>query len=190
MKKYDKAMMQTALIWAEQSYCQRAKVGAVIAKEGRIISIGYNGTPSGLENKCEKEVDKEMRSKCCNAKVYELDDAIYCSECNKEIGFIDITLGDVKRYVGDFNIVPVIKTDHSRVIHAEANAILFAAKKGIATNNCTLYVTLSPCSECAKMIIQAGIKRVVYLKSYRILNSLDLLKESKVVVEQFDKDLL
>jgi dCMP deaminase len=189
MKKYDKVMMQTALVWAEQSYCERAKVGAVIAKDGRIISVGYNGTPSGLENKCEKEVDKELKTECCNVSYYELDNKLYCLNCNNEVGFVDYS-GDVKRYVGRFNIVPVIKTDHSRVVHAEANAILFAAKNGISTNGCTLYVTLSPCSECAKMIIQAGIKRVVYLENYRNLDVLNLLREARIAVEQFEKNLL
>ncbi len=127
--KLDKRYLQMAHIWAENSYCKRRKVGALIVKDKMIISDGYNGTPSGFENVCEDET------------------------------------GKTKPYV----------------LHAEANAITKVAKSNNSSENSTLYVTTSPCLECSKLIIQAGIKRVVFAEKYRIEDGLDLLK--KVGVE-------
>ena len=114
-----------ARVWAENSYCVRRQVGALIVKDKMIISDGYNGTPSGFENICEDEVT-----------------------------------GKTKPYV----------------LHAEANAITKVAK---SANNCdgsTLYITAAPCIECSKLIIQAGINRVVYCDDYRSEDGLNLLK--------------
>ena len=121
---FDKRYMRMATIWAENSYCIRRQVGALIVKDKMIISDGYNGTPAGFENVCEDD------------------------------------MGKTKPYV----------------LHAEANAITKVAK---SANNCdgsTLYITASPCIECAKLIIQAGIKRVVYSDSYRLEEGLELLR--------------
>ena len=165
MKKYDIPMMKTAQIWADMSYCERAKVGAVLAQENRIISIGYNGTAQGMENKCE---EYDLICPDCQGELKEYDDFNFqCKNCNCL-----------------FKKEERLKTNHSKVIHAEANAILFCAKAGIATQGADLYVTLSPCPECAKMIIQAGIKRVVYLEKYRKEDGLNLLIENGVKVEQ------
>ena len=122
--KLDKRYIRMAGIWAENSYCTRRRVGALIVKDKMIISDGYNGTPSGFENVCE-------------------DDN-----------------GVTKPYV----------------LHAEANAITKVAK---SANNCdgsTLYITAAPCIECSKLIIQAGIRRVVYSDDYRSEEGLDLLR--------------
>ncbi len=121
----DKRYLRMAKIWAENSYCVRRQVGALIVKDKMIISDGYNGTPSGFENICE-----------------------------------DDSTGQTKPYV----------------LHAEANAISKVAK---SANNCdgsTLYVTTSPCIECSKLIIQAGIKRVVYSEEYHCEDGPNLLK--------------
>ena len=123
-RQLDLRYIRMARIWAENSYCVRRQVGALIVKDKMIISDGYNGTPSGFENVCE-------------------DDG-----------------GMTKPYV----------------LHAEANAITKVAK---SANNCdgtTLYVTASPCIECSKLIIQAGIKRVVYSDPYRNDDGLQLLQ--------------
>jgi len=123
-----------ALIWAENSYCTRRKVGALVVKENMIISDGYNGTPTGFENICEDEDN--------NSKPY--------------------------------------------VLHAEANAITKLAR---SANNCegaTMYVTASPCIECAKLIIQSGIKRVVYTEKYRLTDGIDLLERAGVKVEYLE----
>ena len=120
----DRRYIRMAGIWAENSYCTRRKVGALIVKNQMIISDGYNGTPSGFENICE---DEDNRTK-------------------------------------------------AYVLHAEANAITKVAK---SANNCdgsTLYITAAPCIECSKLIIQAGIKRVVYAEEYRSEEGINLLK--------------
>ena len=126
----DKRYLRMARIWAENSYCTRRKVGALIVKDNMIISDGYNGTPAGFENVCE------------------LDD------------------GTTKPYV----------------LHAEANAITKIAKSGNNSDGATLYVTTSPCMECSKLIIQSGIRRVVYSESYRLTDGIDLLKRAGVEV--------
>ncbi len=126
----DKRYLRMARIWAENSYCQRRKVGALIVKNNMIISDGYNGTPSGFENVCEDEN------------------------------------GVTKPYV----------------LHAEANAITKIARSGNNSDGATLYVTASPCIECAKLIIQAGIRRVVYGENYRLTDGIDLLKRAGVEV--------
>jgi dCMP deaminase len=126
----DKQYLRMARIWAENSYCTRRKVGALIVKDKMIISDGYNGTPSGFENVCE------------------LDN------------------GTTKPYV----------------LHAEANAITKIAKSGNNSDGATLYVTASPCLECSKLIIQSGIRRVVYSEAYRLTDGIDLLKRAGVEV--------
>lgn len=127
----DLRYLRMAAIWAENSYCVRRKVGALVVKEKMIISDGYNGTPSGFENVCE-------------------DDN-----------------GVTKPYV----------------LHAEANAITKLARSGNNSDQATLYVTASPCIECAKLIIQAGIRRVVYAEQYRLNDGIDLLRRAGVEVE-------
>ena len=124
----DKRYLRMAGIWAENSYCTRRQVGAIIVKDKMIISDGYNGTPSGFENICEDENDK------------------------------------TKPYV----------------LHAEANAITKVAKSNNSSENATLYVTAAPCLECSKLIIQAGIKRVVYSEEYRKSDGLQLLTRAGI----------
>ena len=136
MKKFDRSYLRMAQIWAENSYCKRRKVGALLVKNNMIISDGYNGTPSGFENICEDEN------------------------------------GVTKPYV----------------LHAEANAITKVAKSGNSSEDATLYVTASPCIEGAKLIIQAGIKRVVYRDEYRLHDGPDLLKQAGIEVEQVNVD--
>ena len=126
----DKRYIRMASIWAENSYCQRRKVGALIVKDKMIISDGYNGTPSGFENVCEDENNL------------------------------------TKPYV----------------LHAEANAITKIARSNNSSDGATMYVTASPCIECAKLIIQAGIKRVVYSEHYRLEDGIELLKRAGVEV--------
>jgi dCMP deaminase len=133
--KYDRAYLRLAASWAFLSHCNRKKVGAIIVKDGMIISDGYNGTPSGFDNCCENE------------------------------------LGETHWYV----------------LHAEANAILKVAK---STNNClgaTLYLTLSPCKDCSKLVIQSGITRVVFQHGYKDPEGINFLKSAGISVEQIEK---
>lgn len=148
MEKYDKKYLKMAEIWASNSHAVRSKVGALIVKDGMIISDGYNGTPHGFDNCCEIE-----------KRIWDVD-----SE------------GDYSEYVQ-----LVTKPE---VLHAEANAITKVAKSTNSSEGSTLYITLSPCLECAKLIIQAGISRVVYKDEYRIKDGIELLKKAGIEVEQ------
>ena len=132
----DKRYLRMARIWAENSYCTRRQVGALIVKNKMIISDGYNGTPSGFPNVCE---GADGLTKPC-------------------------------------------------VLHAEANAITKIARSGNNSDGATLYVTDAPCIECAKLISQAGIKRVVYARSYRLTDGIDLLKEANIIIEHIDPE--
>lgn len=127
-RKLDLRYLRMASIWAENSYCQRRQVGALVVKEGMIISDGYNGTPSGFENVCEDDNNV------------------------------------TKPYV----------------LHAEANAITKLARSSNNSDGATIYITASPCIECAKLIIQAGIRRVVYGEQYRLTDGIDLLKRAGI----------
>jgi len=136
-KLLDTRYMRMARIWAENSYCQRRQVGALLVKNKMIISDGYNGTPAGFENNCEDENG--------NSKPY--------------------------------------------VLHAEANAITKVARSHNSSDGATLYVTASPCMECAKLIIQAGIKRVVYGEHYRIMDGIELLERAGIEVVYLGDDI-
>jgi dCMP deaminase len=125
-----------AQIWAENSYCKRRQVGALIVKDKMIISDGYNGTPVGFENVCEDDEN--------HTKPY--------------------------------------------VLHAEANAITKVAQSNNSSNNATLYVTSSPCIECAKLIIQSGIKRVVFNEIYRLTDGIELMQRAGIECIQLDID--
>lgn len=127
----DYRYLRMARIWAENSYCRRRQVGALVVKDKMIISDGYNGTPSGFENICEDESG----------------------------------------------------TTFPYVLHAEANAITKLARSSNNSDGATLYVTASPCIECSKLIIQAGIRRVVYAEKYRLTDGVDLLEKAGVKVE-------
>ena len=126
-KSLDSKYLRMARIWAENSYCKRRQVGALVVKDHMIISDGYNGTPSGFDNVCEEN----------------------------NISF-------------------------PYVLHAEANAITKLARSSNNSDGATLYITAAPCIECAKLIIQSGIKRVVYAETYRLDDGLKLLKRANI----------
>ncbi len=128
----DRRYLRMAKIWGENSYCTRLQVGALLVKDKRIISDGYNGTPSGFENICEDADNK------------------------------------TKPYV----------------LHAEANAITKVAASNNDSTGATIYVTHAPCLECAKLIIQAGIKRIVFAEKYRLTEGIDLLERAGLEVVQ------
>lgn len=159
INKYDETMLATAKLFGELSYCTKAKVGAVIAKEGRILATGYNGTISGQSNECEfmKICDN------CHGRGKFLESG-KCSKCNGK---------GIRLYTSPFTV------------HAEQNVISYCAKNGIATDGATMYITLSPCSLCAKLIAQSGIKRVVYLDNYKDTSGIDFLQQCGVQVCQY-----
>ena len=125
----DSRYLRMTQIWAENSYCRRRQVGALLVKDKMIISDGYNGTPAGFENVCEED-------------------------------------------------------DHTKpyVLHAEANAITKVARSNNSSDGATLYITTSPCMECSKLIIQAGISRVVFGEYYRMHDGVDLLCRAGIEV--------
>ena len=142
----DKNFINIAHELASASKCVSKQVGAVIVKDGRILSTGYNGTPAGYTNCCEHWNDEYTSEHHEWSKTYE--------------------------------------------IHAEMNAIIWAAREGISIKNATIYVTLEPCSDCSKNIIASGIKRIVYDKSYEHTNSdvvTNFIKENGVVIEKIDR---
>ena len=130
-RKYDIAYLRMAKEWSKLSYCKRRQVGALIVKDKMIISDGYNGTPTGFENKCE-------------------DDE-----------------GSTKWYV----------------LHAEANAILKVASSTQTCEGATLYITMSPCKECSKLVHQAGIKRIVYLNEYKDNSGIAFLEKAGISIQ-------
>ena len=178
--KYNQQLMETAVVYSRKSYCNRNKVGAVLAKDGRIISCGYNGTITGFENNCEGEIvicpncGKRLSKDKCTKELNKLgSDTFYtltCAACGES------------RVINESDIT--IKTTDF-VLHAEQNAIMFCAKNGISTEGCDLFVTTSPCSTCAKLIAQAGIKKVIYLDEYKDTDGLDLLREVGVEVQKY-----
>ena len=152
--KYDKAYLRMASEWAKLSYCERKKVGALIVKDRMIISDGYNGTPTGMENICEDDNETPV-----------LD----------ELGYEVLD--------EDGNVKKENKTKWY-VLHAEANAILKVASSTHSCRDATLYLTMSPCKECSKLIHQAGIKRLVYMNRYKDDKGLNFLVQAGVEVEQ------
>ncbi len=137
-RKYDIAYLRMAREWAKLSHCQRRQVGAIIVKDRMIVSDGYNGTPTGFENKCEDE-----------------DNA-------------------TKWYV----------------LHAEANAILKMASSTHSSNGATLYLTMSPCKDCSKLVHQSGIKRLVYIQRYKDDSGLQFLEKAGVELTQIPAEEL
>lgn len=133
-ERYDKAYLKMATEWARLSHCSRKQVGALLVKEGMIISDGYNGTPTGFPNTCEGDN------------------------------------GDTLWYV----------------LHAEANAILKVARSGNSARDCTLYLTLSPCRDCCKLILQAGIRRLVFTNKYKDFTGLEFLDKAGIQIVQIE----
>lgn len=178
MKKYHKPMMETAYIWAKESYCKRKQVGAVLAKNGRILSVGYNGTTTGSDNKCEQIVFDKIKvcPSCEKRDIRDKDELKYCTSCNTKKFECELKVIELPRLV-----------TKSSVIHAEANAIAFAGLNGIKTKGCTMYVTLSPCIECSKILIQHGIKKVYYAESYKGDEGVKFLRENGVKVKHLNK---
>lgn len=160
--------LRMARIWAENSYAIRLKVGAlIVSKEGNIISDGYNGTPSGFENVCE----------VAENEIYE--------------PFSDTTDEQKRKVLKnslDSGFTKLITKPY--VLHAEANAITKLARSTQSSNGSTLYVTDMPCMECSKLIIQAGIRRVVYERPYRIEDGVKLLERAGIEVVNIPSEVL
>ena len=144
--KLKEAYMKTAETFAELSHARRLHVGAIVVKDDRIISIGYNGMPAGWDNNCEYEV--------------------------------------LPTHHGE---EPTLKTK-PEVLHAETNAIAKLARSNESGLDGDIFVTHAPCLDCAKLIYQAGIRRVFYRTAYRDSAGIDFLKASQVGVEQLERE--
>ena len=170
MRNFDSAYLKIAEIWAQNSFARRAKVGAIIVKDNRIISDGFNGTPVGFDNTCE-----EYRCSLMH------DNSVECP-ISPEITIADKLKSNTHlHYVcGGCSCSEMVTK--KEVLHAEANAITKLCQSAQSSEGATIYVTMSPCFECAKLIIQAGIKRVVYKEQYRETAGLELLKAAGIEV--------
>jgi dCMP deaminase len=180
--QYDKVMMKTAKIWSDLSPCKRLKVGAVLAKDNRILANGYNGTVHGAENICEcYEVIKSTKE---YEDVYKTGRTIECPICRGG--------GEVKvkgsPYYQDCNkckgygYFKSLDKTNDLTVHAEQNIISFCAKHGISTLGASMYITHAPCKQCSKLMVQAGIDQVYYDKKYKDDEGIRFLKENGVQV--------
>ena len=151
MDKWDKRFMEVAHLvsnWAS-CYQQERKIGAVIVKDKRIMTTGYNGAPAGVKTCVERGEGMRKRLGVESGTHHELCYAI----------------------------------------HAEQNAIIQAAKLGVSIDGATLYCTHQPCVICAKMIVNSGIRRVVYEQGYPDTFSVEMLREGGVLLERFEEDV-
>jgi len=154
MKDWDKTFIEIAEKFAEQSTCVKRKVGAVLVKDLRILSTGYNGTPSGFSN--------------CNGVFRDVDEKTGKINLNKGILY------------GESQFITHHDFAERYEIHAEQNCLSFAAKNGVSTDGCTLYITTAPCVHCAKIIIASGIKNVIYKEIYKNDFGIKLLEEANI----------
>ena len=144
---------------AKLSYAKRRRVGCIIVKDTQVIATGYNGTPHGFDNDCEeiqtREIENENHKKVLEEKGYECED----TRCSKEV---------TKR----------------EVLHAESNALAKVSRSSISSEGADMYITTCPCFDCAKLIIQAGIKRVFFSEDYRDMSGIALLKKAGIEVNE------
>jgi dCMP deaminase len=166
--KFKKAYMQTAKIFAELSHARRLHVGAIVVKDDRIISIGYNGMPAGWDNNCEDKVWDKGAGGWLDPD--EIEAQYPYEEYHPEAE-------RVVRYG--------LKTK-PEVLHAESNAIAKLAKSNDSGNGADIFITHSPCIDCAKLIYQSGIHRVFYGQAYRNNDGIEFLEKSGVTVEKLD----
>lgn len=156
--------MQTAYQFAKLSYASRRKVGCVIVKDEQLVSFGYNGTPHGFDNQCEETLVETQNYENPDDALYLVEEHGYSCEngcCTKE--------------------TQVTKRE---VLHAESNAITKLAKSTMTSIDADLYTTTAPCFDCAKLIIQAGIKRVYFAEDYRDMSGVALLEKAGIVVNE------
>jgi len=156
--KYDIPMMKSAFAFSELSSCNRLKVGAVASKNGRPLITGYNGTISGIDNCCE-------------------DDCEVCGGSGEKPNYKSGEGRESCTRCGGKGL-----TSKKTVVHAEQNAIYYAAKHGISLDGASMHITHAPCVECSKAMASAGIVRVVYVDDYRDMDGVDFLKEVGVEV--------
>lgn len=157
----DQMFSQIVQVVAQRSTCLRSQVGALIVRDGRIISMGYNGPVSGMP------------------------------ECTEVPSFTELINDPVYQDRAISKVIAELEANHTlcegpgctRSLHAETNAIAFAARAGVSVEGCTLYCSMSPCINCAKVIVNSGIREVKFLEKYRNEEGIQLLQKSGIVVE-------
>ena len=147
----ERMFSQICSVVAQRSTCLRSQVGAVIVRDNRVVSMGYNGPVSGMP--------------ACN-QPDPLQEILLKSGALKPLG------------------TECMGPNCTRSCHAETNAIAFAARAGVPVEGCTMYCTMSPCINCAKVIVNSGIKELKYLEEYRDPSGLELLRKAGITVEQ------
>ena len=170
-EKFKQTYMKTAKVFAELSHARRLHVGAIVVKDDRIISIGYNGMPAGWDNNCEHKeyMSSDAGGWLSSKEIYE--------QWPFEEEDIDPDLGYARRYA--------LKTK-PEVLHAESNAIAKLAKSNDSGLGADIFITHAPCIECAKLIYQSGINGVYYGENYRDDSGIEFLKKSGVNIEKLD----
>jgi dCMP deaminase len=158
-QKLKEAYMETAETFAELSHARRLHVGAIVVKDDRIISIGYNGMPSGWDNNCEDTV-------------FVLDEEVMGTNMNS-LGYTQTDKGNWTKL-----------KSKPEVLHAETNAIAKLAKSNESGMGATMFITHAPCLDCAKLIYQSGISSILYRNSYRDTSGIMFLEKSGITVEQ------
>ncbi len=208
LDKYAKVMMETAERFAQESYARRLKVGAVLAKDGRILVTGYNGTISGLDNNCEDydwdnvEPFEEEIPVSINrnhdfsqiSRIIKLHETLGFAGYDESNGIKVEEVTQIEDYLRSYNLKFKVKgiraglKTKDTVLHAEENILAYAAKEGIKTKGSTLYCTALPCIKCARMLAQAGIVKVVYRDMHESKSNgtnLDFFNEAGLELEQY-----
>ncbi|MDC0008809.1 dCMP deaminase family protein [bacterium] len=156
--------MQIAYQTAKLSYAHRRRVGCIIVKDEQIVSFGYNGTPHGFDNQCEETLVETQNYENPDHALHLVEEHGYTCDngcCTKET-----------------------QTTKREVLHAESNAITKLAKSTMTSIDADLYTTTAPCFDCAKLIIQAGIKKVYYSEDYRDMSGVELLEKAGITTKQ------
>jgi dCMP deaminase len=170
-EKLKQAYMKTAETFAELSHARRLHVGAIVVKDDRIISIGYNGMPAGWDNNCEDQVWLDAED-AKNFRQATIDELYPYAEWNEDAE-------EEYRYG--------LKTK-PEVLHAETNAIAKLAKSNESGLGATMFITHAPCLDCAKLIFQSGIGHVLYRNAYRDTGGVTFLEKSGIRVEKMDDE--
>ena len=157
------AYMKTAETFAELSHARRLHVGAIVVKDDRIISIGYNGMPAGWDNNCE-----------------------YREYLNLGNNFNEFSSWDFDQQDEDGKMYRL--RTRPEVLHAESNAISKLARSSESGEGATMFITHAPCMDCSKLIYQSGIRRVYFGSAYRDDSGVRFLKQCGIEVEQMDVD--
>jgi dCMP deaminase len=155
--------LKIAELMAEKSTCYRVHVGAILVKDGRIISTGYNGVPSGMKH-CN-EIFKENNEIDNSLKEYFSSDSNFFTVWNSLLSHDGSTKSTLRYSPEDWSKLHHNFSEKFEV-HAEQNCLLYAAKNGVSTKDTIVYVTTSPCDQCLKLLVAAGVKKVYYHKRY------------------------